>query len=123
MIAHVVRALVAAGATPDMILAAVEAAEAERCSVEEARREKERGRTRYRREECGEVEWRTLRLAVFERDGGKCVYCGATGELAADHIIPLQRGGRSVMENLNTACRRCNSSKGTRLVEEWLSCR
>ena len=34
----------------------------------------------------------TIKLAVWERDGGRCVTCGATDELHYDHIIPFSRG-------------------------------
>lgn len=33
---------------------------------------------------------------------------------AADHIVPLQNGGRNVWENLTSLCRPCNASKKNR---------
>lgn len=55
-----------------------------------------------------------LRKAVFERDGYTCRHCGATTNLAADHIVPEARGGKATMENLQTLCRSCNSRKSDR---------
>jgi 5-methylcytosine-specific restriction endonuclease McrA len=82
--------------------------------------EKERERKAFRRRECDDATWARLRDAVFLRDGYSCVYCGADGPtLHCDHIIPVSRGGRSVMENLATACGPCNVSKGARTPEEW----
>lgn len=37
-----------------------------------------------------------------------------------DHIIPLSRGGQHKPNNLAAACKKCNSSKGTKLLSEWL---
>lgn len=37
--------------------------------------------------------------------------------LTRDHIKPLSKGGRDVWSNVVTACRRCNTHKGDRLLE------
>lgn len=62
--------------------------------------------------------WR-LRTKVFERDGFRCRYCGdAEYErrwLVLDHIDPH---GPSSLDNLATACRRCNKKKGDRTPAE-----
>lgn len=57
---------------------------------------------------------------VFERDGGSCVYCGATsGPFHLDHIYPWARGGDHSVENLTVACAKCNWSKGSKTLAEW----
>jgi len=56
---------------------------------------------------------RLMREAVIARDK-QCVECGATGKLAVDHIIPRSKGGGHGMDNLQTLCGKCNSSKGNR---------
>lgn len=48
-----------------------------------------------------------------------CSYCGATERIEIDHVIPLSRGGTHAEENLTSACRSCNASKGNRLLAEW----
>lgn len=63
--------------------------------------------------------WRTLREQIFERDGYECQYCGETDDLTCDHILPLIRGGTNDHDNLTTACRPCNSSKGGKTLSEW----
>lgn len=63
--------------------------------------------------------WRALRLEIFERDEHACQYCGDGNDLTCDHIVPLVRGGTNDPENLVTACRSCNSSKGDKLLTEW----
>ncbi len=56
-----------------------------------------------------------LRFIVFERDCNRCCACGATSstvELEVDHIIPYSKGGETVLENLQTLCKRCNRGAG-----------
>lgn len=58
-----------------------------------------------------------VKLAVWQRDKGRCVQCGASDELHFDHIIPYAKGGTSLTaDNIQLLCARCNLSKGARLV-------
>jgi len=58
-----------------------------------------------------------LRFLVMRRDNFKCKYCGrspatdASIELHVDHVLAWARGGRTVLENLQTLCTRCNLGK------------
>jgi hypothetical protein len=58
---------------------------------------------------------RELRLAVWDRDGGRCVECGGDFELQFDHVIPLALGGATSAENLQLLCAPCNREKGASL--------
>jgi len=61
------------------------------------------------------------RRAVFIRDGFECQYCAEgfpTQDLTFDHVIPRSRGGRTIWENVVTACGECNLDKGNRLPRE-----
>lgn len=61
------------------------------------------------------------RFNVFLRDRFACQYCGEgrpTHELTFDHVTPRSRGGRTVWENVVTACGPCNLAKGSRLPKE-----
>ncbi len=57
------------------------------------------------------------RRSVFVRDGHRCQYCGAQAE-NIDHVVPRSRGGTHSWENVVACCRRCNTRKEDRLLEE-----
>ena len=57
------------------------------------------------------------RKAVFARDGGRCVYCGAAAT-SLDHVIPKSRGGSHAWDNVVSACSRCNHVKADRGIAE-----
>jgi 5-methylcytosine-specific restriction endonuclease McrA len=60
--------------------------------------------------------------AIFDAQGGQCVYCRA--DLRAvkrhlDHKTPLSRGGSNWPDNLQWLCAPCNLKKGTKTAEEY----
>lgn len=52
-----------------------------------------------------------VRIAVWRRDGGRCVRCGADEDLQFDHIIPVARGGATNERNIQLLCGDCNRLK------------
>ena len=52
---------------------------------------------------------------VWNRDGGKCVYCGSNENLHLDHIIPFSEGGDTSVENLQLLCQKCNLEKSNKI--------
>jgi 5-methylcytosine-specific restriction endonuclease McrA len=59
-------------------------------------------------------DWKRVRLAVLARDGYVCAYCGQDAD-TVDHVISIKAGGDPLStENCVSACRRCNSAKGSR---------
>jgi 5-methylcytosine-specific restriction endonuclease McrA len=62
------------------------------------------------------INWR-LRFLVMRRDDFKCKLCGTSPAikpgtiLHVDHIKAWTKGGETVMENLQTLCKRCNIGK------------
>jgi len=58
------------------------------------------------------------RLVLFDRADGKCQACGKRLEFTApsktwivDHIIPVYRGGKTCLNNLQVLCKRCDDAK------------
>lgn len=62
-----------------------------------------------------------LRWRVWERDEFTCRNCGARQHLSVDHVIPESAGGPMTLDNLQTLCKRCNSSKGAKHPDDWRS--
>jgi len=58
------------------------------------------------------------RRNVYLRDNFRCQYCGKTGQLTIDHIVPRSRGGRDVWKNVVACCMRCNNKKGDMTLQE-----
>ncbi|MFQ5972497.1 MAG: HNH endonuclease [Alphaproteobacteria bacterium] len=61
------------------------------------------------------------RFNVFLRDRFACQYCDGrfpVQDLTFEHVRPRSRGGRTVWENVVTACGGCNFRKGNRMPEE-----
>jgi hypothetical protein len=53
-----------------------------------------------------------VKLAVWNRDKGKCVKCGASDNLHYDHDIPYSKGGTSIdAKNVQLLCVRHNLEK------------
>jgi len=62
-----------------------------------------------------------LRSETFHRDGFICQHClhnFSAKELHADHVIPIARGGLTLLGNLQALCGPCNLKKGKRLETE-----
>ncbi|HDI52101.1 HNH endonuclease [candidate division KSB1 bacterium] len=59
------------------------------------------------------------RKNILKRDHYRCQYCGRDDKpLTIDHVIPKERGGQDVWENLVAACTDCNNRKGNRTPEQ-----
>jgi HNH endonuclease len=61
---------------------------------------------------------RDIKLAVWQRDEGRCVVCGSNESLEYDHVIPLSIGGSDSIRNLQLLCESCNRRKGATLGGE-----
>lgn len=63
-----------------------------------------------------------MQWACFLRDNYTCRYCGRTGiPLTVDHVILWEKGGATILENLVTACRSCNSDRGNIEYDVWVA--
>lgn len=65
-----------------------------------------------------------FRTYIKERDSYTCQMCSTSIEdqdlllLEVDHIIPVSKGGKSVEDNLQTLCWKCNRTKGSKILSE-----
>ena len=57
-----------------------------------------------------------VKMFVMQRDGGRCVKCGAQQDLHFDHVIPRSQGGGNGPQNIQLLCANCNWSKGGSVV-------
>jgi 5-methylcytosine-specific restriction endonuclease McrA len=56
------------------------------------------------------------RRNMFIRDNHTCQYCGCehhADELTLDHVVPRAAGGKTSWTNCTTACKSCNTRKGS----------
>lgn len=62
----------------------------------------------------------SLRMEVLKRDGYRCRICGRSANdgarLEVDHIIPISKGGKTELSNLQTLCWDCNRGKGSQFM-------
>ena len=57
-----------------------------------------------------------VKAAVYIRDKGACVMCGANDNIHFDHILPYSKGGTSLKEeNIQLLCARHNLQKSAKL--------
>lgn len=58
-------------------------------------------------------EW----LGLLDFYDHRCLACGVTDRLSADHVIPLSRGGSNTIDNIQPLCKPCNSRKATKTID------
>lgn len=61
---------------------------------------------------------RELRERIMRRDNYTCKICGKYMPdevgLHIDHIIPVSKGGKSIEQNLQVLCSKCNGHKSNK---------
>lgn len=72
-----------------------------------------KGRRAWCSDECyywwlREYHWGYITQVIKDRDGHKCVECGAKDELEVHHIVPWKRSRDNSDENLITLCHECH---------------
>jgi|SRR3990172_5696263 len=59
-------------------------------------------------------EWKGL----CDRYKGRCLRCGRTDlPLTVDHVVPISKGGRNSIENIQPLCQSCNARKHTQIMD------
>ena len=64
----------------------------------------------------------TVFESAYENGVYRCKYCGMTSpnkaDFQIDHIVPMSKGGKTVIGNLQLLCRKCNGTKGDKEEEQ-----
>jgi hypothetical protein len=64
--------------------------------------------------------WKKRRLIVLKMHDWCCIYCGDYAD-TVDHVIPVEKGGLDLLNNLVAACQHCNSKWGTKTKHiKWI---
>jgi hypothetical protein len=58
--------------------------------------------------------------AFFNTEMPECVFCGSEDIARWDHLVPVRKGGDTVLGNMVLACSRCDDSKQHNDFEEWM---
>lgn len=60
-----------------------------------------------------------IKKKVFERNGCMCAICRSKEKLCIDHIMPVSRGGFTILDNLQVLCEKCNLQKSNMTMDEF----
>lgn len=55
--------------------------------------------------------------AICDYYGNKCLACGEQKPLTIDHIVPISKGGRNDITNIQPLCAYCNNSKQQKIID------
>ena len=70
----------------------------------------------------GELLGYEVREYLLNKWDRKCAYCGIENvPLQVEHIHPKAKGGTNRISNLCLACEKCNTKKGSQLIEKFLA--
>lgn len=61
------------------------------------------------------------RALAFFGEPITCVFCGGQKVTLWEHLVPVARGGETVLGNMVPACQPCNDSKHHKPFDEWLT--
>ena len=56
----------------------------------------------------------------FGKEPPECVYCGSRDVRRWDHLVPITKGGDTVLGNMVLTCASCDDSKRDLSFEEWM---
>src|SRR5262249_3698696 len=62
-----------------------------------------------------------VRAYLLEKWNRQCAYCSKKDiSLQVEHIVPRAKGGTDRLSNLTLSCEKCNQTKGTRDINDFL---
>lgn len=76
--------------------------------------ERETVRKRIRNKATAYTSKKNVRDWVFTTYGETCINCDSKDNIQLDHVVPISRGGKNTLCNLQPLCKKCNTSKGAK---------
>ena len=73
----------------------------------------------YGKRELGQAEIQEI-IKYFFNEELQCVYCGSPEVKRWDHLLPISKGGETVLGNIVPSCQRCDDSKRDEYFENWI---
>jgi len=73
-------------------------------------------RRRAREKAGGRFSSREFR-ELCERNNHLCLCCGERKPMTLDHIVPLSKGGKNTIDNIQPLCLGCNIKKATQIID------
>jgi hypothetical protein len=74
-------------------------------------------RNEPRRKACRFTALKEVKEYVYGKYGKRCLCCGSIEKISLDHVIPIQKGGKDEVENLQPLCKSCNSRKNIKIID------
>jgi 5-methylcytosine-specific restriction protein A len=56
-----------------------------------------------------------VRIDIYRKHNFMCNECGSTKNRTIDHIVPISRGGKTTLDNLQLLCASCNAKKSNKI--------
>jgi hypothetical protein len=66
---------------------------------------------------CKFTSLKEVKDFIYLKYGKKCLCCGSEKNISLDHIIPIKKGGKNTLDNLQPLCKSCNSKKGIKIID------
>ena len=82
----------------------------------EKSRKKNKLRTKRKNENGGKFGAKEM-ATLLEIYGNKCLCCCEIGNIEADHVIPLSKGGSNDISNRQPLCPKCNLRKSNKIID------
>ena len=69
----------------------------------------------------GQSEMAKIVRFFYQDNEPECVYCGSLDVRRWDHVVPVAKGGDTVLGNMVLACQTCDDSKQASDFETWMN--